>query len=94
MKSIEQKHAVDMFRSLVRGDPRDVFMSIKVQVMYDFECAYKLGANGFALESLPEYELKTNDRIKLHLLIQQSFAAGNAAYKISQLQKQIAGSKQ
>ena len=89
MKSAAQRTAADMFRSLVRGDPRDVFPCIKAQVMYDFECAYKSGVDGSPQEFMPEYELSARDRHKLHLLVVESFNAGKQAQEIVNLRNQI-----
>ena len=93
MKSVAERHASDMFRSLVRGDPRQVFTNMKRLIVDDFTTAYESGASNSDFNGYPIYELSIQDQTKLHSLVQQSFAAGKAAYEIAQLQRQIAGGK-
>ena len=93
MKSLAERHASDMFKSLVRGDPRQVFTNLKRLIVDDFTSAYESGASNSEFNAYPIYELSMQDQTKLHLLLQQSVAAGKAAYEIAQLQLQIAGDK-
>lgn len=93
MKSVAERHASDMFKSLVRGDPRQVFPDLKRLILHDFACAYSSGASNSNFNAYPIYELNIQDQTKLHSLVQQSFVAGKAAYEITQLKTKLAGGK-
>lgn len=93
MKSLAECHAMDMYKSLVRGDPREVFPDLKRLILHDFACAYASGVSNSNFNAYPIYELSIQDQTKLHSLIQQSFVMGKAVYEITQLQLQLAGGK-
>lgn len=86
MKLTEENFALDMYRSLTRGDSREVFPSMKRQILRDFEFGYKAGFQGkweTSKDLYPEYVLLNDqDRQKLHSMILESFKAGAQAFKI------------
>jgi hypothetical protein len=89
MLTTEEKFALDMYRSLTRGDPREVFRDMKKQILRDFEFGYKAGFDGkYETHKLlyPEYVLLNDqDRQKLHLMILQSLQAGAQAFTVMRL---------
>lgn len=87
MLTEEEKFALEMYRSLVRGDPREVFPDMKQQILRDFEFGYRAGFEGnyasHTKQLYPDYLLLNDeDQQKLHSMILQSLKAGAQAFTI------------
>jgi hypothetical protein len=86
MLTEEEKFALQMYQTLIQGDPREVFRDMKRQILRDFEFGYRAGFEGkYETHKLlyPDYLLLNDqDQRKLHLMILQSLQAGAQAYTV------------
>lgn len=90
MKSPAEKVSLDMWNSLVRGDPRDVFPALRLSILDDFQTAYRCGERGeneFTFR-FRTYELSMDDECKLSSLIHQTYHIGRQAKEIAMLKVQ------
>ena len=90
MKSPAEKVSLDMWNSLVRGDPRDVFPALRSSILEDFQTAYQYGERGDNESTFrfKVYKLSMIDGDKLSCLIHQTYHIGKQAREIAMLKVQ------